>query len=166
MLLRYFSKFGKNDLALGLTRDYYQLVILNEIFNSKFRTSLVLRGIGAAKHAYSIGDGDEKIELASLKKPYTQEFLAFVKKVTRKFKNVNIIKTYDRRYIYAIEIEVDDIEKIKIVIEISKIKFKWKRGINYDVKVFKSEKWEYKILGLAVQLSELVNKYKELSEDN
>lgn len=162
MLVRYFENNYKKEDALRYARDFYQVLILNEIFGSKFRDSLVLRGLTAARLAYDVGEGNDKLELTSIKKPFTKEFSLLIEKITKKYPDLKFIKSVDKRYIFVVEILVQDSEEISIFIELSKLKFKIKKGVNFDLKKIEMKKWNIETLGNVTLMSELISKHKEL----
>ena len=146
----------------SLIRDYYQLLILQGLFVSKFRSSLVLKGLCASKLAYDLGLGASEIEFISLEKLKTSEFIGEVESILSKISNLSILRVSERRYTILIELKIVDAVEIPITIELTKIKYDWKRGINYDVRIFEISEWALKVVGQVVNLTEIINSYPEL----
>lgn len=162
MITDYFSSLKGLDKPNDHVRDLYQLLLIGKIFESKYRQKIVLKGLTALNLAYGIGTGDNKIELSALEEIYPREFLALIKRIVKLFPTLKVSVISDKRYLYSIKIEITENES-PIFIEITKIKYNWQRGTNFDVKSLESKGWSHKVLAYVVQLSEIVNKH---SADN
>lgn len=159
MYHRYFALQNKTfEESLENTRDFYLLLLLNEFFTSKYRLDLILKGVSAANLAYGIGRGDFSLQLVTLKEIPVNELFLNIKKFVSKVQGLSIISDFEERYTYNLDLRVRENEEIdfKIDLEITKIKYGWKKGVNYDVKALKCKNWNYSVLANVQNLGEII----------
>lgn len=159
------ENYKQEDAILRKIRDLYALLLLQEFFSSKLRTVLVLKGLEASNLAYGITTGSNSIEFITLEKLKTPEILGEVENITKKYHNLSIIKETEKRYTYIIDLIVRDSDfEIPIKIEFTKMKYNWKRGINYDVKVLENPDWTMKTIGQVSLLTEIIRDFPDIDE--
>jgi hypothetical protein len=138
--------------------EIYELLILSELYSSKFRNLLVLKGLVAADLAYGVKVSSSKIEFITLGEIKPIEFMSEINAINKKFPNIMLGNQEDQRYTFTLELiihESDDLN-IELSIEFTKIMYKLKRGLNFDARVIALKDWTIKPVVLVLQLPDII----------
>jgi len=164
MLTAYVNSIYSEERACNLLlRDMYELLILKYFFASKFRMAIVLKGLAVARLAYGIGMGSDGIEFVTLDEIQIEEFLGIIENLTIRFPNITIEKRIDRRYSSVIILKILEKKSFEISLEITTIKYNWKKGINYITKLLSVRDWTLCIIGQVIPFSEIIKDYPKLN---
>lgn len=166
----FLSKYKNEDIVRLKLRDFFQILILQELFSNKFRMDIVLQGLSAANLAYGITKGDNSLNFITIDQIKIPEFMKDIENLANKYTQIGIHKQYDKRYTFTVELMIRDGDfEIPMKVIITKVKYSWKRKVNFDVKVLEIPDWTIKVIAQVALLGEiardnpLVEEFKKLN---
>ena len=132
---------------LQISRDYvvreeFEVLLLKEIFESSFGSSLIFKGGTALRLAYNSPRFSEDLDFDQIKKINKEKFEKFIDSVKVKYPEIVRIETMDKYFtlLVLIKIKVEYLNKaFSIKLEISKRPNDLKKNKDYSDKVIKTE---------------------------
>ena len=124
-----------------IVREEYEMLLLKEIFESEFGSSLMFKGGTALRLAYNSPRFSEDLDFSLINKIDAGKFIEFIKGVG-KYPGIVNIETHEKHYtvFVLIKIKVEYLDRtFSIKIEISKRAGGWLKEKDYSDKVIKSE---------------------------
>ncbi len=132
---------------LQISRDYvvreeFEALLLKEIFESSFGSSLIFKGGTALRLAFNSPRFSEDLDFDQIKKINKEKFEKFIDSVKVKYPEIVRIETMDKYFtlLVLIKIKVEYLNKVfSIKLEISKRPNDLKKNKDYSDKVIKTE---------------------------
>ena len=146
-----------------VVREEFEVLLLKELFESKFGASLMFKGGTALRLAYNSPRFSEDLDFTLMAKVNSGKIIEFIKGVGKKYPGIIAVEVYEKYYtIFAlVKIKVEYLKRVfSIKIEISKRERRWRKDKDYSDKIIKSEVAPLTALARVASL-ELLLKEKE-----
>lgn len=160
------AKQISNKLQISLdyvTREEYEVLLLKDIFESGYGSSLVFKGGTALRLVYGSPRFSEDLDFSLITGFDNAGFLEFLRKVGKRYPNITEVEVIDKFYTIFALVKINEpflSRAFSIKIEISKRKGEWIRGKDYSYKVIKSETTPLTVLASVVS-TEVILREKE-----
>jgi len=159
------TEFAKK-LQVSLThvvREEYEMVILKEIFDSRFGKYLIFKGGTALRLAYRSPRFSEDLDFTATRGLSVEKFLVFLKGLTRLS---GIVKVEAREKFYTVFALVKVKNQIlptaiSIKVEVSKRKKEWVKGRDYDDMLISSEMAVFRILAQVARIERILEEKED-----
>lgn len=125
-----------------VVREEYEILLLKEIFESEYGSSLVFKGGTALRLVYNSPRFSEDLDFTLTAKINRKEFLNFLKEIGGKYPMITNIETIEKFYtVFALaKIKEDYLDySFSIKIEVSKREGDWVKDKDLSQKVIRSE---------------------------
>lgn len=125
-----------------VAREEYEILLLKEIFESEYGSSLVFKGGTALRLAYNSPRFSEDLDFTLTKDFDRQKFIEFLKELEKKYPAVVGVEANEKYYTIfgLIRIKEDYLtHAFSIKIEVSKREEAWVKNRDYSDKVIRSE---------------------------
>lgn len=142
-----------------IVREEYEILLLKEIFESKYGLSLVFKGGTALRLAYGSPRFSEDLDFTLIREMDKKAFINFLKELGKKYPAIIDVETNDKFYtIFAlIKIKEDYLGRnFSIKIEVSKRKSSWTPDKDLDQKVIRSEVTPLTVLVVVASLERIL----------
>ncbi len=146
-----------------VVREEYEMLILKEIFESEFGSSLMFKGGTALRLAYNSARFSEDLDFNLINEIDKEKFMEFIKVVGKKHPEIVDVEANEKHYtVFAlIKIKVEYFDRaFSIKIEISKRAGGWVKDKDYSDKIIKSEVAPLTVLARVASL-EVILREKE-----
>ncbi|MBU0618675.1 nucleotidyl transferase AbiEii/AbiGii toxin family protein [Patescibacteria group bacterium] len=125
-----------------IVREEYEMVLLNNIFESSFGNKLVFRGGTALRLAYGSPRFSDDLDFTQIGKIKEKDFQEWCTKIAQATQNLELIEALKKYYTLYAKFRIKDPvlpQTIGIKVEISVRKEKWTKGKDYTLMNLKSE---------------------------
>ena len=125
-----------------IIREEYEILLLKEIFESEYGSSLIFKGGTALRLSYNSARFSEDLDFTLIKEFEREKFKSFLKELEKKYPTIISIEVRDKYYTIfgLVRIREDYLDHIfSIKIEISKRKREWVKDKDYTVRIIRSE---------------------------
>lgn len=125
-----------------IVREEYEVLLLKEIFESEYGSSMVFKGGTALRLAYSSPRFSEDLDFTLIKKIDKGNFMNFLKETGKKYPSITTVETTDKFYTIFTVVRFKEnylARSLSIKIEVSKREIKLEKEKDYTEKVIKSE---------------------------
>lgn len=147
-----------------IVREEYEILLLKELFESEYGTSLVLKGGTALRLVYNSARFSEDLDFTLIKEIDRKKFINFLKEMRKKYPTMISIEPTDKFYtIFAlVRIKEDYLDRsFSIKIEISKRKGKWVKEKDYTELIIKSEVTPLTVLAQVTSLERILKEKED-----
>lgn len=147
-----------------VVREEYEMLLLKEIFESEFGSSLMFKGGTALRLAYGSPRFSEDLDFNLISKIDKEKFIKFIKGVGKKYPGIMEVEVNEKHYtVFAlIKIKVEYLDRtFSIKIEISKRIEEWIKEKDYSDKVIKSEVSPLTVLARVASLDVILREKKD-----
>lgn len=147
-----------------VAREEYEILLLKELFESEYGTSLVFKGGTALRLAYQSPRFSEDLDFTLIREIDREKFISFLKQVGKKYSTIIEVESIDKFYtVFALaRIKEDYLERtFSIKIEVSKRKGEWVRGKDYSEKIIKSEITPLTVLAQVATLQRILKEKED-----
>lgn len=147
-----------------IIREEYEILLLKEIFESEFGTSLVFKGGTALRLAYSSPRFSEDLDFTLIKDTDKDKFIAFLKNLAEKYPGITAIEANEKFYtIFGLarikEPYIDRAFSIKI--EVSKREGVWNKEKDYKDILIRSDITPLAVLAQVASLERILEEKKD-----
>ncbi len=158
-----------NKLQISLDqviREEYEILLLKEIFESEYGSSLVFKGGTALRLAYSSPRFSEDLDftLIIIKDFNKEEFIQFLKELEKKYPAVIEVEANEKFYTIfgLIRIKEDYLDhNFSIKVEVSKRKGEWIGDRDYSNKIIKSEVTPLTVLAQVASIERILEEKED-----
>lgn len=155
----------KLQISLDLVvREEYEILLLKELFESEFGTSLVFKGGTALRLAYASARFSEDLDFTAIKIIDPKKFINFLKEVEKKYSAIVNIETTNKFYtLFAlVKIKENYLNRaFSIKVEIRKRKGKWIKDRDFKDKVIRSEVTPLTVLARVALLPKILQEKED-----
>lgn len=155
----------KLQISLDLVvREEYEILLLKELFESEFGTSLVFKGGTALRLAYASARFSEDLDFTEVKAIDPKLFINFLKEIEKKYSSIISIEPTDKFYtLFAlVKIKENYLDRaFSIKVEISKRKEKWVKDTDFKDMVIRSEVTSLTVLARVATLIKILQEKKD-----
>lgn len=147
-----------------IVREEYEMLLLKEISESEFGSSLMFKGGTALRLAYSSPRFSEDLDFNLISEIDIEKFIGFIKGVGKKYPGIVDVEANEKHYtVFAlIKIKVEYLDRtFSIKIEISKRIKGWVKEKDYSDKVIKSETSPLTVLARVASLDVILREKKD-----
>ena len=158
-----------NKLQISLEqiiREEYEILLLKEIFESGYGSSLVFKGGTALRLAYNSPRFSEDLDftLIIIKDFNKEEFIQFLKELEKKYPAIIGVEVNEKFYTIfgLIRIKEDYLDRnFSIKIEVSKREGEWIEDKDYSNKIIKSEVTPLTVLAQVVSIERILEEKED-----
>lgn len=147
-----------------IVREEYEILLLKELFESEFGTSLVFKGGTALRLAYQSPRFSEDLDFTLIRDIDKEKFISFLKQIGKKYATIIEVESIDKFYtIFALaRIKENYLERtFSIKIEVSKRKGEWLKDKDYSEKIIKSEITPLTVLAQVATLQRILKEKED-----
>lgn len=147
-----------------IVREEYEMILLKEIMESEFGSSLVFKGGTALRLAYNSPRFSEDLDFNLISEIDGEKFLTFLKKVSKKYPNIMGVESREKFYtVFAlVRIEVEYLGRpFSIKIEVSKRDVGWIQNKDYSDKLIHSAVAPLNVLARVAGLEAIMSEKKD-----
>lgn len=147
-----------------VVREEYEMVLLKEIFESRFGSRLIFKGGTALRLAYGSPRFSEDLDFTLLSSFDRTKFRDFLEKVGKRYPAIINIEIIDKFYTIFVLIKIKENysnRAFSIKIEISKRKEKWIKDKDYNEKIIKSETTPLTVLARIASLGVILREKED-----
>lgn len=120
----------------NVVREYWEIILLKEIFDSPFGKDIIFKGGTALRLFYNSPRFSEDIDFSLIRDSLKREFCPLIEKIIRPYPELSITDCADKYYTYLAE--------IKVVVDYLSSPFRIK--IEISKRIQKRYEWELKLL--------------------
>jgi len=146
-----------------VVREEYEMLLLKEIFESKFGSNLIFKGGTALRLVYGSPRFSEDLDFEAKGAFGGKKFLKFIKGVVR-YPGIAAVETREKFYTVFSLIKIKDEilpRPFSIKVEISKRKRGWRKDKDYFDKPISSEVTVFRILASVASLERILEEKKD-----
>lgn len=146
-----------------IIREEYEILLLKELFESKYGTSLVFKGGTALRLVYNSPRFSEDLDFTLIKGIDRKKFINFLKEMGKKYPTMISIEPTDKFYTIFTLVRIKEdylAHTFSIKIEVSKRKREWAKEKDYTELIIKSEVTPLTVLAQVASLP-IIIKEKE-----
>lgn len=146
-----------------VVREEYEMLLLKEIFESKFGADLIFKGGTALRLAYGSPRFSEDLDFEAIGEFKAKKLLSFLKEITR-YPGIVAVETREKFYTAFGLVRIKDEvlpRPFSIKIEVSKRKGKWVKDRDYFDKVISNETTVFRILARVASLEKILADKKD-----
>src|SRR3990167_1823013 len=146
-----------------VVREEYEMLILKEIYESEFGSSLMFKGGTALRLVYNSARFSEDLDFTLIEDIDKGRFIEFIKGVGKKYPGIIEVSANEKHYtvFVLVKIKVEYLDRaFSIKIEISKRAGEWVKDKDYSDKIIKSEVAPLTVLARVANL-EVILREKE-----
>lgn len=147
-----------------IVREEYEILLLKEIFESEYGSSLVFKGGTALRLVYNSARFSEDLDFTLIKELNRQKFIDFLKELEKKYPSITAIEANEKFYtIFGKALIREDYldRNFSIKIEISTREGEWVKGADYDDKVIQSEVTPLTVLTQVASLEKILSEKED-----
>lgn len=147
-----------------VVREEYEILILKEIFESKYGSSLVFKGGTALRLVYGSARFSEDLDFTLIREIDRGAFINFLKEAGKKYPTVIEIEAIDKFYtIFAlVKIKEEYLERsFSVKVEVSKREGEWVKGKSYTERVIRSEVTPLTVLTQVASLEKILEEKED-----
>lgn len=148
----------------SVVREEYEILLLKEIFESEYGSSLVFKGGTALRLAYNSPRFSEDLDFTLIKKINKKNFLLFLNDLVKKYPTITAVETMDKFYtVFAlVKIKEDYLERsFSIKIEVSKRESSWIPDKDFSQQLIRSEITPLSVLAQVALLKRIMKEKKD-----
>lgn len=146
-----------------VVREEYEILLLKELFESKYGASLVFKGGTALRLAYGSARFSEDLDFTLIAHIDKKKFISFLKETGKKYPAIIVVEPIDKFYtIFAlVKIKEEYLNHtFSIKIEISKREDIWKKDKDYNETIIRSEVSPLTVLSQTASLPRILKEKK------
>lgn len=155
----------KLQISLDLVvREEYEILLLKELFESEFGTSLIFKGGTALRLAYASARFSEDLDFTAVKAIDREKFINFLKEVEKKYSAIVSIEPTDKFYtLFAlVKIKENYLDRtFSIKVEIRKRKGRWVKDKDFSDKIIRSEVTPLTVLARVALLPKILQEKED-----
>lgn len=147
-----------------IVREEYEILLLKELFESKYGTSLVFKGGTALRLVYNSPRFSEDLDFTLIKEIDRKKFINFLKEIGKKYPTMISVEPTDKFYtIFAlVRIKEDYLARtFSIKIEVSKREREWTKEKDYVELIIKSEVTPLTVLAQVASLETIIKEKED-----
>ncbi len=147
-----------------VVREEYEMLILKELYESEFGSSLMFKGGTALRLAYGSARFSEDLDFSLIKDIDKEKFIEFIKGVGKKYPGIVDVEASEKYYtvFVLIKIKVEYLDRaFSIKIEISKRAGEWVKDKDYTDKIIKSEVAPLTVLARVASLEVIIREKED-----
>lgn len=147
-----------------VVREEYEILLLKEIFESEFGSSLVFKGGTALRLAYNSSRFSEDLDFTLIKKINRKKFLLFLQDLAKKYPVITAVETVDKFYtVFAlVKIKEDYLERsFSIKIEVSKREGSFILDKDFSQQLIRSEVTPLSVLAQVASLERILEEKED-----
>lgn len=151
-----------------VVREEYEMIFLQALFSSNFHNKLVFKGGTALRLAYGSPRFSEDLDFSLLEKINNKDFAEVIKKTGEFLPAVKIKDLTEKRFTHFafLQIKEDYLKQaFPLKIEISKRPVKWKKDVDFMVRLLKSETVGLEAIGYVVTLQRAFKDKKRMIQE-
>lgn len=147
-----------------VVREEYEILLLKEIFESEYGSSLVFKGGTALRLTYNSPRFSEDLDFTLIKDFDRKMFLTFLKDLENKYPTVSAVETNEKYHtIFGLaRIKEDYLDRaFSIKVEVSKREGVWMKDQDYSNKIIRSEVTPLTVLAQVASLERILREKKD-----
>lgn len=147
-----------------IVREEYEILLLKEVFESEYGTSLVFKGGTALRLVYASARFSEDLDFSAVKEIDREKFINFLKEIGKKYPPITDIETTDKFYtLFAlVKVKEDYLDHtFSIKVEISKRGVDWVKGRDFSDKIIRSEVTPLTVLAQVASLEQILKEKED-----
>lgn len=147
-----------------VVREEYEILLLKEIFESDFGTSLVFKGGTSLRLVYNSPRFSEDLDFTLIKDFDRKKFIAFLQDLSNKYPGITSVESNEKFYTVfgLVKVKEEYMDRtFSIKIEVSKREGEWVKEKDYSDKVIRSEATPLTVLVQVASLERLLEEKRD-----